>query len=97
MKIYVSQIALIWMGTVCGKYRIILSPCYEGRRLMLSEILMPLWIKRRICSVTIEHLELDLVISWTVKQRLVDKPVIRADCFDVSNTMGILPFCCINS
>src|ERR671923_1907566 len=29
------------------------SPCYEGRRLMLSEIFMPLWIKWRICSITI--------------------------------------------
>jgi hypothetical protein len=55
------------MGTVCGKYLIVLSPCYEGRRLMLSEILMPLWVKRGICLITIEQMELDLVIARTVK------------------------------
>jgi hypothetical protein len=48
MEIYISQIALVQMGAVCGKYLIILSPYYKGRWLMPFKIFMPLWIKWRI-------------------------------------------------
>jgi hypothetical protein len=73
------------------------SPCYKGRGLIFSEVSLPLCIKRGICLVTIEQRELDLVICQTVKQRLVDKPIIWTNCLDVSNTIGVLPLCSINS
>jgi hypothetical protein len=73
------------------------SPCYKGRGLIFSEVSLPLGIKWRICSITIEKLELDLIIATSLKQRLVDKPIIWTNCLTVSNTMGVLPFCCINS
>jgi hypothetical protein len=64
------------MGTVCRKYLIILSPCYEGRRLMLSEILMPLWIKWRICSITIEKILADPPVLEVISLLVLTGPLI---------------------
>ena len=93
MELHVLQVALVRIRPGGRKDFVILAPYDQRRRLMLSKVGLPLGIKRRIATVVIEHLELNLLISGAVEQTLINVPIVGADCFRVTDAVGVLPLC----
>src|SRR5262249_31598161 len=70
---------------------IILSPHGQQRRLMLAEVLLPLWIAFRIRAIVLEERQLDLGVAWTIQSPLIKGPGIGADMVRLAHPLGILP------
>src|SRR6516165_5581184 len=48
-----------------------------------------------VAAVTEKKCELNVLVAGPVKKRLVDHPVIGVEGRHVSNSVGVLPLCCI--
>ena len=91
MELQVLEVTLVGIRSRSREDRIVLAPDDQRGRLVLAEILLPLGIQRRIAAVAVEQGQLNLLIAGTVQERLHMTPSVRADRFDVANTVGVLP------
>ncbi len=92
VKLQVLQVSLVGFSAGCREDGIVLSPDNERRRLVLTEIGLPLRVQRWVAAVAMKKSELDLSISLPVEQWLVNVPGIRTDCLLVPNPLGVLPY-----
>ena len=77
------QVSLVRLSPCGRKDLVVLAPDDQHRRLVLAEILLPLRIQRRVAAVAEKHVELNLVVAWSVEQELVVGRTVRADEFGV--------------
>jgi hypothetical protein len=91
MEFDVLQVPLVWVGTRRWENFVLRAPDDERLGLMAAEISLPAGVKRRIATVVVEQLELDLCVARAIKQPLSHMPVVRADRTAVPSAIEILP------
>ena len=97
MEFEILQIAFIWISAFRRKNRIVLSPDNQSRRLIFAEICLPLRIKRRVRAVTVEKLELNVLVARAIHQSLVERPGVGRNAIRVAHAVRVLPFRGVNS
>src|SRR5260221_976634 len=73
------QITLICFCSLYGEERIVLSPQDQGARLAGTEVLVPSVVERQFGVVIVKKVGLDRVISGTITEDLVKRPVVRTN------------------
>jgi hypothetical protein len=76
VKLEILQVTLVRMGSLSRKNVIVLAPNDQRRRLMLTQVGLPLWIEAWITAVVQEHRKLDRLIALAIKQRLDMSPCV---------------------
>ena len=95
MELQLVQIPFVGIRSGSRENLVVLAPDDQCRRLILSQILLPLGIERGIAAIAVKQCELDFLVAGSVEQGLYVPPCIRADRFDVAHTRCVLPFGCI--
>ena len=91
MKLQIFQIALVRVSSLCGEDVVILSPDHQRRRLMLTEVGLPLRIKQWVRTVIVEQLKLNCFVARAIQEILVPDPIAGTDRLYVSYPVGVLP------
>jgi hypothetical protein len=77
---------------------VIFSPYSKQRYLRLAKVLLKLWIQRKVVSVVIEIIQLDVDISGLViNERVIQPPRLRLERCRILCAGDILGRCCIES
>src|SRR5262252_5876962 len=91
MELQVLQIAFVSFGPLRRKNEIVFPPHDQRRRLVLTEVSLPLLVERRVRAVVVEELQLNLVVTGAIEQILVGRPRVGADVLDISYAVRVLP------
>src|SRR5688500_1667062 len=78
VELDVLEVPPIRVGALGGEDLVVLAPDDERRRLMAAEVGLPPWVERRVRTVAVEELQLDLLVAGPIQQVLVDEPVVGA-------------------
>ena len=92
VKINLIQIALVRVGAIFGKDVVVFAPYNQCRRLIFSKVSLPFRIQRRIRTIIIEQLQLDIFVAGPIQELLIVEPVFGCNDLRVPGTIGILPF-----
>src|SRR5207249_391021 len=87
------QIAAIRRSTLRRENKIVLSPDDERRWLEVAKELLKSRIQRHIGTVVIKQIELDFVISWPIKAKLVQHPRSGIQQARILYAILVLPLC----
>ena len=89
VKLKVIKIALVWMCSFLREDVVIPPPHDQCRRLKLTKVSLPLWIQRRVRTIIVEQLQLDVLVAGSIHEILIVKPILRSYGRWISNTIGI--------
>lgn len=67
MEVDVFDVTTIGFRTCGWEDLIVLAPHDEHGRLVLAEVLLPLWVERWIATIAQEQIELDLIVPFTIQ------------------------------
>ena len=70
MQFGVRQVAQIRRRAGSRKDLVVLAPDDEGRQFLLAKERLKFWIERDVRSIIEEEVELDVLVSGTIEQRL---------------------------
>lgn len=85
------EITLVGFGALTGKGIVVRIPGNQCRWLVASEVGLPLWIERRVGSVAVEELDLDVLVAGAIQQKLVVEPVVWSRRPDAAHAVCVLP------
>src|SRR5215471_458314 len=74
VKLDVLQVAFVRLGSFSREDRIVLTPHDQCRRLVLTEVCLPLGVPGRVRTVAVEKLQLDLLVSGAIHPILIGRP-----------------------
>ena len=78
VEIDILEIPLVGFGAFTGEDIVVLSPGNQRRWLVASKVGLPLGIQRRVGSVAVEKLDLDVLVAGSIQQKLVVEPIVWA-------------------
>ncbi len=73
------QVAAVGRGTVGGKDLVVLAPYDQRRRLVFAEECLELRVEADVAAIVAEQVELYILVTRAIEQRLVVNPVGRVD------------------
>src|SRR3984893_10791267 len=85
-----GNIALECLRTCREEERIILSPNRQERRLILSEILLKLWIKRDVAGVVLKKVQLKFIRAGRREVKIIQRAAVRRNLAGVRNAVRVL-------
>ena len=91
VEINILEITLVGFGALTGKGIVVRIPGNQRRWLVASEVGLPLWIERRVGSVAVEELDLDVLVAGAIQQKLVVEPVVWSKRPDAAHAVCVLP------
>src|SRR5262249_34711516 len=91
VELQVLQITFVRFRARRRKNEIVFSPHDQRRRLVLTEVSLPLRVKWRGRAVVVEELQLNIVVAGAIELILVGSPRVGADVLDVSYAVRVLP------
>src|SRR5262245_57246042 len=86
----VREISVVALGSLDGEKWVVFPPENQHPWLSTAEVFMPTVIEQDIRLIVVKKIELNCGIARTIEEQLVHGVGIRADSFNVSNTMRVL-------
>ena len=90
MQFGVRQVLKIGRRAVGGEDLVVLAPDDQRRRLALAKERLEFRIERDVGSIVEEEVELDVLVSGAIEQRLIVAPIVRIDAGNVGHAVDIL-------
>src|SRR6059058_2674160 len=91
MELGVGKLSFIELSALDRKDSIVFAPSDQRRRLLFTEILLPIGIGIQIPFCVVEDCKLNIFVPRSVLISLVDHPIVRADLRGIADTMQIMP------
>src|SRR5580693_887056 len=86
----VGDIALECLCSGGEEERVTFSPNRQERRLILSEILLKLWIKRDVIGVVLEKVQLKFIRAGTREIKVIQRAAVWRNQAGVRNAVRVL-------
>src|SRR5262245_62583958 len=91
VELQVLQITFVGFGPLRRKNEIVFPPHDQRRRLVLTEVSLPLRVEWRVRAVVVKELQLNLVGAGAIEQILVGRSYVGDYVVDVLHAVGGLP------